>query len=69
MNRFGSAPDGSKGKACKNMRVLYLLRSFSTLLEQEFDLLLKAIGVSSDLSQLLALKILQPYAPPPRHIR
>ena len=27
MNRFGSAPDGSKGKACKNMRVLYLLRS------------------------------------------
>ena len=25
--RFGSAPDGSKGKACKNMRVLYLLRS------------------------------------------
>ena len=27
MNRFGSAPDGSKGKACKNMRILYLLRS------------------------------------------
>ncbi len=27
LNRFGSAPDGSKGKACKNMRILYLLRS------------------------------------------
>ena len=26
LNQFGSAPDG-KGKACKNMRVLYLLRS------------------------------------------
>lgn len=26
-NRFGSDPKGSKGKACKNMRVLYLLRS------------------------------------------
>jgi len=25
LNRFGTAPDG-KGKACKNMRVLYLLR-------------------------------------------
>lgn len=26
LNRFGTAPDG-KGKACKNMRVLYLLRN------------------------------------------
>lgn len=27
LNRFGTAPDGTgKGKACKNMRVLYLLR-------------------------------------------
>lgn len=41
--------------------VALLLSDFSTLLEQEFDLLLKAIGVSSDLSQLLALKILQQF--------
>lgn len=27
LNRFGSATDGRGGKACKNMRVLYLLRS------------------------------------------
>ena len=27
LNRFGSAPDGNGGKACKNMRILYLLRS------------------------------------------
>ena len=27
LNQYGSAPDGKKGKACKNMRILYLLRS------------------------------------------
>ena len=31
------------------------------LLEQEFDLLLKTVGVSPDLSQLLALEILQQF--------
>ena len=41
--------------------VALLLSDFSTLLEQEFDLLLKAIGVSPDLSQLLALEILQQF--------
>ena len=41
--------------------VALLLSDFCTLLEQEFDLLLKAIGVSPDLSQLLALEILQQF--------
>lgn len=27
MNVYGSAPDGGRGKACKNMRFVYLLRS------------------------------------------
>lgn len=26
LNRFGTAPDGKGGKACKNMRILYFLR-------------------------------------------
>ena len=41
--------------------VALLLSDFGTLLEQEFDLILKAIGVSPDLSQLLALEILQQF--------
>ena len=39
--------------------VALLLSDLGTLLEQEFDLLLKTVGVSPDLSQLLALEILQ----------
>lgn len=27
LNRYGTAPNGRSGKACKNMRILYLLRS------------------------------------------
>ena len=38
--------------------VALLLSDFGTLLEQEFDLLLKTVGVSPDLSQFLALEIL-----------
>ena len=41
--------------------VALLLSDFGTLLEQEFDLLLKTVGVSPDLSQLLALEILQQF--------
>ena len=62
MNRFGSAPDGSKGKACKNMRVLYLLRS----------------GEYMPLQVNLPPTSIKPFkeflnrgfiAPPPRHLR
>ena len=41
--------------------VALLLSDLGTLLEQEFDLLLKTVGVSPDLSQLLALEILQQF--------
>ena len=41
--------------------VALLLSDFGTLLEQEFDLLLKTVGVSPDLSQFLALEILQQF--------
>ena len=41
--------------------VALLLSDLGTLLEQKFDLLLKAVGVSPDLSQLLALEILQQF--------
>ena len=61
MNRFGSAPDGSKGKACKNMRVPTCFAVVSTCLCSK--------SASYQHQALQGISDPGLHAPPPRHLR